>query len=196
MQNQRLEKQIQFIIAADQVKNVLRQNYIIDNTRRENDAEHSWHLALMAIILFEYRKIKDLDLLKIIKMVIIHDLVEIEAGDSFAYSVIENMDKRQREEKAAQNIFGILPEDNKEEMLSLWHEFEALETNEAQFASTLDRLQPLIHNYKTEASGWKNYKVNKEDVIERNRSTKEIAPELWRYIEEMIEEIEKKGYFS
>lgn len=196
MQNKKLQKQIEFIITADKLKSILRKNYIIDNTRKENAAEHSWHLALMAITLFEYRIIKDLDLLRIVKMLIIHDLVEIEAGDSFAYSETENIDRELREKKAAENIFGILPEDNKEELLSLWYEFESEETGEAKFAKILDRLQPLIHNYKTEASGWENYKVRKEDILNRNKITKDVAPVLWQYIEEIVEDIDKKGYFN
>lgn len=196
MKNPRLEKQIKFIIEVDKIKHILRQNYIIDNSRQENDAEHSWHLALMAMVLSEYSVKSQLDILKVMKMVIIHDLVEIDAGDTFAYDKINNLDKIKREGKAAQRIFGLLPEDQRDEMIQLWHEFEYMENKEAKFAASLDRLHPLIHNYKTKAAGWKNHVITKKDVEERNKITKESAPELWKYIEEIIEEIIEKGYIS
>ena len=196
MKNPRLEKQIRFIIETDKVKQVLRQNYIIDNSRRENDAEHSWHLALMAMILSEHSAKSQLDIFKVLKMVVIHDLVEIDAGDTFAYDKIKYADKRDREEKAAQRIFGLLPEDQRDEMIQLWQEFEYLESEEAKFAASLDRLHPLINNYKTEAAGWKNHTITKKDVEKRNQLTKESAPELWKYIQEVIEEISEKGYLG
>lgn len=196
MINQRLEKQIQFIIEVDQVKQIFRKNYLMDNSRRENDAEHSWHLALMAMALSEHVNAKKLDLLKVFKMVIIHDLVEIKSGDRFAYSEQENKGKKESEEKAAHQLFGMLPAEQREEMLNIWHEFEAMETNEARFAAALDRLQPLLHNYKTQASGWENYRVTREDVLKRNQDTRDIAPALWQYIKKVIAEMDQKGYFS
>jgi len=196
VKNPRLEKQIRFIIEADKIKQVLRQNYIIDNSRRENDAEHSWHLALMAMILSEHSAKSPLDMLKVLKMVIIHDLVEIDAGDTFAFDKVKNKDKKEREEKAAVRIFGLLPEDQRDEMIELWHEFELMKSDEAKFAATLDRLHPLINNYKTEAAGWKNHIITKKDIEKRNSHTKESAPELWKYIEEIIEEISEKGYLG
>ena len=196
MKHLRLKKQIDFIIEMDKIKQILRQNYLIDNSRRENDAEHSWHLALMAMILNEYSIKKEMDILKVMKMVIIHDLVEIDAGDTFAYDKMQNMDKVLREEKASQRIFGLLPEDQRDEMMQLWHEFEYMESEEAKFAASLDRLHPLIHNYKTGAPGWKNYVITRKDVEKRNQHTRESAPDLWKYIEEIIEEITEKGYIS
>ena len=196
MKNPRLEKQIKFIIEVDKIKHILRQNYIIDNSRRENDAEHSWHLALMTMILSEYSVKSQLDTLKVMKMVIIHDLVEIDAGDTFAYDKVNNLDKIKREEKAAQRIFGLLPVDQRDEMIQLWHEFESMDSEEAKFAASMDRLHPLIHNYKTEAAGWKNHIITKKDVEKRNQPSKESAPELWKYIKEIIEEIIEKGYIS
>ena len=196
MKHSRLKKQIDFIIEVDKIKQILRQNHLIDNSRRENDAEHSWHLALMAMILNEYSIKKELDILKVMKMVIIHDLVEIDAGDTFAYDKTKNMDKVLREEKASQRIFGLLPEDQRDEMMQLWHEFEYMESEEAKFAASLDRLHPLIHNYKTEAAGWGNHVITRKDVEKRNQHTRESAPDLWKYIEEIIEEITEKGYIS
>lgn len=196
MKNPRLEKQIRFIIEADKIKQVLRQNYIIDNSRRENDAEHSWHLALMAMILSEHSAKSQLDIFKVLKMVVIRDLVEIDAGDTFAYDKIKYVDKRNREEKAAQRIFGLLPEDQRDEMIQLWQEFEYLESEETRFAASLYRLQPLINNYKTEAAGWKNHTITKKDLEKRNQLTKKSAPELWKFIQEIIEEISKKGYLG
>jgi len=194
LEDRRIKKQIAFIMEVDKIKQIFRQNYIMDNSRRENDAEHSWHLALMAMILREYAKNDDLDILKVIKMVIIHDLVEIDAGDTFAFDKKKNADKREREEKAAKRIFGLLPKDQGEEMIELWHEFESMKSDEAKFAASLDRLQPLINNYKTEAAGWKNHVITKKDIEKRNRHTSESAPELWKYIEKIIEEMIEKGY--
>lgn len=193
MKNSRLKKQIQFIIEADKIKHIFRQNYLINNSRRENDAEHSWHLALMAMILSEHSAENSLDMLKVLKMLIIHDLVEIDAGDTFAFDKLKNKDKKEREEKAAERVFGLLPEDQRDEMIELWHEFELMKSDEAKFAATLDRLHPLINNYKTEAAGWKNHIITKRDIEKRNNHTKESAPELWKYIEEIIEEIIEKG---
>jgi len=196
VKNPRLEKQIKFIIEADKIKHILRKNYTIDNSRRENDAEHSWHLALMTMVLSEHSVKSRLNFFKVLKMVIIHDLVEIDAGDTFAYDKIDNLDKKDREEKAAQRIFGLLPEDQRDEMIQLWHEFEYMENEEAKFAASLDRLQPLIHNYKTEAAGWKGHTITKNDIVKRNQHTKESAPELWKYIEEIIEKVIEKGYIA
>jgi len=196
MKNERLKKQIQFIVEVDKIKNILRQNYIIDNSRRENDAEHSWHLALMLMILGEYSINQHLDLFKVMKMVTIHDLVEIDAGDTFAFDKLNNIGKRDREKIAATRIFGLLPEDQRDEMIQLWHEFEFMETEEARFAASLDRLQPLIHNYKTKAAGWKNHIITKGDIIRRNQHTQESAPGLWNFIEEIIEEILEMGYIK
>src|SRR5262249_50705513 len=144
----RLARQIAFIIEIDKAKQVLRQTLLMDGSRLENDAEHSWHLAVMALLLAEYAG-EAVDLLRVLKMVLIHDLVEIDAGDTFVYDVEALATRREREERAADRIFGLLPADVEEEFRALWEEFEAQATPEARFAAALDRLQPLLHNYHT-----------------------------------------------
>jgi len=145
---ERLEKQMEFILELDKIKSITRQTYLANTTRKENDAEHSWHLAIMAIILEEYFD-KDINLLKVIKMVLIHDVVEIDAGDTFCYDIKANEDKLLREQKAAERIYNILPENQAKEYKLLWYEFEEGQTKEAIFANILDRLQPIILNFKT-----------------------------------------------
>ena len=139
--SERFSKQMEFIVEIDKLKHIERQSALCDGTRQENDSEHSWHIALMAILLSEYANSLNIDQLKVVKMLLIHDLVEIDAGDTFAYDVLGNQDKEKREREAANRIFGILPDDQKEELLSLWEEFEAMTTPEARFASALDKLQ-------------------------------------------------------
>ena len=154
MDKERLLKQIEFITEIDKLKQIYRQNVVIGTSRNENDAEHSWHLAIMAILLSEYVEDEKLDLLRVIKMLIIHDLVEIDAGDTFCYDEKAKEDKAQREEKAAERLFNILPSDQAEEIMDLWKEFEEKETLEARFAACMDRLQPLILNYNTHGHTW------------------------------------------
>lgn len=194
MNNERLQKQIKFIEEIDKAKQIFRQNVVIGTTRNENDAEHSWHLAVMAILLSEYEKEKDIDVLKVIKLVLIHDLVEIYAGDTFCYDEKANEDKKEREEKAAQRVFNILPLDQAEEILELWREFEEVKTPEARFAACLDRFQPLILNYNTNGHTWQKPEVNSSKVLKRNGLLQENAPLLWEYAKEVIEDSIEKGY--
>lgn len=196
MHNERLLKQIEFIVEIDKVKQVFRQNVVIGTTRNENDAEHSWHLAIMAILLSEYVVEKEINILKVIKMVLIHDLVEIDAGDTFCYDEKANEDKEQREKRAAERLFNILPSDQAEEFWELWCEFEELKTPEARFAACLDRLQPLILNYNTNGHTWKNPGVTSEKVLKRNEPLKENTPLLWEYVKEVIEDSIEKGYLK
>lgn len=193
MINERLFKQIEFITEIDRLKNIFRQNVVIGTTRNENDAEHSWHMAAMAVILSEYSTHKNLDILKVLKLILVHDLVEIDAGDTFCYDEKGLEDKAEREEKAARHLFKLLPEDQAREVYSLWREFEELSTPEAGFAACLDRLQPLILNYNTNGHTWKKPGVTSEKVIKRNRMLEEHAPELWQLAEEIIETSIEKG---
>lgn len=195
MFNERLSKQIQFIVEIDKLKHIFRQNIVTGTTRNENDAEHSWHLAIMAMMLYEYSKVP-VDVLQVIKMVIIHDLVEIYAGDTYCYDEKGYEDKAEREEKAAEKLFGMLPEDQSEEIWNLWCEFEELKTPEAKFAACLDRVQPLILNYNTNGHTWKRPGVTSEMVLKRNEILKENAPEIWEYAKEIIEDSIKKGYLK
>ena len=196
MDNKRLQKQIEFIEEIDKLKNIWRQSFIIEGIRNENDAEHSWHLAMMAIILSEYAKDDNVDIAHVIKMVLVHDLVEIDAGDTYCYDEKGRKDKREREEKAADRIFNILPEDQAKEIYDLWLEFENRETAEAKFAASLDRLQPLIHNYKTKGKSWKEHGVTKEKVVNRNKHIAEGSPVLWNYTQKLIEASVEKGYLE
>lgn len=195
MFDKRILKQIQFIVEIDKLKQIFRQNVVIGTTRNENDAEHSWHLAIMAMILSEYSKVP-VDVLHVIKMVIIHDLVEIHAGDTFCYDEKANEDKSEREEKAAKKLFDMLPEDQSKEIWNLWREFEELKTPEAKFAACLDRVQPLFLNYNTNGHTWQKPGVTSEKVLKRNEILKENAPKLWEYAEEIIEDSIKKGYLK
>ncbi|MEN6314735.1 MAG: HD domain-containing protein [Clostridiaceae bacterium] len=193
MQNERLQQQIQFIKEIDKLKRIFRQNVVIGTERNENDAEHSWHMAVMAVLLSEYSEDSGIDVLKVVKMVIIHDLVEIDAGDTFCYDEKANEDKKEREKKAADRLFNLLPQDQAKEVFDLWREFEELNTSEARFAACLDRLQPLILNYNTDGHTWKKPGVTSEKVLKRNSLLKENAPELWEYAKELIGDSIKKG---
>ncbi|HAA25381.1 MAG TPA: phosphohydrolase [Ruminiclostridium sp.] len=191
----RLKKQISFIIEIDKLKTVYRQSLISDKSRYENDAEHSWHLALMAMLLNEHTNEK-VDLLKVIKMVLIHDLVEIDAGDTYCYDEKAKIDKREREEKCANRIFSLLPDDQRDEMFELWEEFEKMETAEAKFAAALDRLQPVMLNYTADGLSWKKHGISVAQVIERNRLMKDGSDKLWDYAKQIIEDAVKKGYLK
>ena len=190
----RLKKQLEFIVETDRLKQILRQTLVIDDRRKENDAEHSWHLALMAIFLSEHANQPDLDMLKVVKMVIIHDLVEIYAGDTFCYNYEAAKDKNERETAAAQKIFGLLPKDQRLEFRSLWDEFEEVQSAEARFAAALDRLQPLLLNFHTEGAAWKKHGVTRSQVIERNRHIAKGSAELWDYAKWLIDESVKRDY--
>lgn len=182
----RLSKQMAFIIEVDKLKSVLRQSCTIAERRRENDAEHSWHLALMAILLQEHANSK-VDLLRVVKMLLIHDIVEIDAGDTFAYDETAHIDKAEREEKAFARIFSLLPQEMYDELYPLWQEFEQRESGEAKFAAALDRLQPLLLNVHTEGSAWQRHGVKKSQVLQRNRTIEEGSNQLWNYAQHIIE---------
>ncbi|MCP4135067.1 MAG: HD domain-containing protein [bacterium] len=191
--NERLAKQIRFIIEVDKLKQIFRQTYLMDSTRKENDAEHSWHLALMAVVLVEHAN-EPVDLLKVIKMVLVHDLVEIDAGDTLVYDLDGYEDKAEREQKAADRIFPLLPEDQAEELRSLWDEFEARETPEARFAAALDRLQPLMHNYYTSGKAWKDHGIAVDQAIDRNKYMADGASGLWEFAEQFLQDAVEKKY--
>ena len=193
MDKDRLRKQIEFIVEVDKLKNIYRQTLLMDGSRNENDAEHSWHLALMAMVLKEYSPEKDLDITKVLKMLLVHDLVEIYAGDTFCYDEKGNLDKASRELAAADKLYSILPPDQGQELRALWDEFEARKTPEALFASSLDRLQPLICNYLTEGHTWVKYGIKSSKVMERTLPIQEGAPGLWDLVEEMMEDSIEQG---
>jgi putative hydrolase of HD superfamily len=196
MDLKRLEQQIAFVREVDKLKSIDRQTLLTDASRRENDAEHSWHLALMALLLGEYAGARDLDLLHVIRMVLIHDLVEIDAGDTYCYDQAGYADKSQRETAAAERIFNLLPPDQAAEIRSLWDEFEASETAEAKFANALDRLQPLMHNVFTNGQMWKRHGIVKSQVIDRNCRIADGAPDLWVLARDLIEKAVNDGHLA
>ncbi len=189
----RLHQQIKFILEIDKLKQVLRQTYVLQEPRRENSAEHSWQLAVMATLLTEYCT-APVDVQHVIRMVLVHDIVEIDAGDTYCYG--DQSGKSDREEAAAQRLFGLLPHDQAEEMAALWREFEARQTMEARYAAALDRLMPVLLNYHTEGQSWREHGVTKDQVIARNQHIAEAAPELWAFTRNLIEDAVKKGYLN
>lgn len=189
----RLKKQIRFVREIDRLKQIQRQTLLMDRSRQENSAEHSWHMAVMAILLAETAETRDIDLLQVLKMLLIHDIVEIDAGDTFCYDEDSRQDQHEREKAAADRIFGMLPEDQAAAFRGLWEEFEARETPEARFAAALDRLQPVLHNILTDGLQWRVHGVKKAQVMARNRKMEEGAPALWDYARAMIEGAVGKG---
>ena len=193
---ERLARQIDFLMEIDKVKTILRRNRVVsDPQRRENDAEHMYHFATMAMILAEYAN-EPVDLPRILKMILVHDIVEIDAGDAFVYDAAAQVGKREREERAADRIFGLLPADQAAEVRALWEEFEAEETPEARFAASGDRLQPLLCNYHTQGGAWREYGVKREDVFARNSKIARGSTELWSHISRVLEDAAAKGYMS
>ena len=191
---ERLQKQLDFIVEIDRMKTVYRQNVLIHEDRQENDAEHSWHLAVMAMLLREHFNEPHIDLLKSIKMALIHDLVEIYAGDTFCYDEEGKKDKLEREKESANRLFALLPEDQSQEFHDLWEEFEQAASGEARFAACLDRLQPLLLNINTEGHTWRKPGVTKEKILERNAILKDNAPKLWAFVVQAVEDGVEKGY--
>ena len=182
----RLEKQIQFIVEVDKVKNIFRQTYLADGERKENDAEHSWHLALSAILLKEYVS-EEIDLLKVITMVLIHDIVEIDAGDTYAYDSVGAKDKRKREEKAADRIFNILPTEQGQYFRELWEEFESYETEDAKYAHLLDNFQPMLLNDASKGKSWSEHQVKKEQIYKRNERIADTSETIWEEMQRIVE---------
>lgn len=188
----RLERQIAFVIEIDKLKNVLRQTILVDGSRQENAAEHSWHLAVMALLLSEYAVENDIDLLRVIKMLLIHDIVEIDAGDTYCYDDAEVAKQAARERKASERLFNILPPDQSEELHRLWDEFEARKTSEAQLANALDCFQPILHNYSTNGKIWKKHHIKRDQVLARNKHVQDSAPVIWKRIVRFIDDAAKK----
>lgn len=195
MQTDRLAQQIQFIIEIDKLKRVLRQTLLTDGSRRENSAEHSWHLALMAVLLIEYAP-AGVDLLSAIKMLLIHDLVEIDAGDTFCYDLQGNETKAEREMQAATRLFGLLPPEQGAELKEIWEEFEAQETATAKFAAALDRLQPVLHNQQTRGGTWQLHNINRRQVERRVSTIETGVPELWPFVQKLLDDCVAAGYLS
>lgn len=195
MSSDRLSQQIAFIIEIDKLKSVLRQTLVTDGSRRENSAEHSWHLAVIAPLLAEYAP-EPVEVNRAIRMLLVHDIVEIDAGDTFAYDTQGNESKAEREMQAADRIFGLLPEDQQEEYRALWEEFELRETADSRFANALDRLQPLLNNYRTQGGTWRIHKLNRTQVVKRMEPVREFLPSVYPIVEQYLSNACARGWLE
>jgi len=192
MISEHLLKQINFIKEIDKVKYIQRKTKLFNSDRNENDAEHSWHLALMAMVLLEHSN-ASIDLLKVMKMLLIHDIVEIDAGDTFMYDTQKDHSNTDEERLAAQRIFGMLPQEQAEEFIAIWEEFEAGKTEEAKFAKAMDRLEPLLQNTSNAGGTWKEFDVSFEKVYHKKSVIKEGSTAIWEFAEQLINESVEKG---
>ncbi|MBW2962905.1 HD domain-containing protein [Mesonia aestuariivivens] len=188
MESSRLKKQIEFIKEVDKLKCIERKTSLFDSNRRENDAEHSWHLSLMAIILDEHSN-ENIDVLKVLKMLLIHDIVEIDAGDTFLFDTKKNHDNTAEEFVAAKRIFGILPKNQAEDLITIWKEFEEGETSEAKFAKAMDRFQPVLQNQSNNGGTWFEFNVIYENVIKKTEKIKLGSNTIWEYVEKTIKSL-------
>ncbi len=189
---ERLGKQLKFVVEIDGLKEIHRRTDLISGRRKENSAEHCWHLALMVMVLREHCE-EMLDIKKVLEMVLLHDVVEIDAGDTYCYDEEGNRDKKEREAKAAKRIFGLLPPDQAGEFESLWREFEEGATPEARYAAALDRLMPLLHNFFTGGRSWKEHGIVKNQVIERCMPIRAGSEALWELTLAVVDEAVRQG---
>jgi putative hydrolase of HD superfamily len=192
MQANDLLKQVDFIKEIDKLKYIQRKTKLFNSDRHENDAEHSWHLAMMTIVLAGHAD-KPIDVLKVVKMVLIHDMVEIDAGDTFIYDNVKDHTNTVEELVAAKRIFGLLPPAQAGEFIDLWEEFEAGFTNEAKFAKSMDRLAPLLQNNSNNGGTWKEFDVPYQKVYEKKKVIKEGSASIWAYAEQLINESVARG---
>lgn len=190
--NPRLNQQLRFLIEVDKVKAILRRSKLFDGSRFENDAEHSWTIAIMAVLLHAHANFP-VNLEKAITMLLIHDIVEIDAGDSFLYST-ERADAHVKERRAAERIFGMLAPRQRDDFLQLWEEFETRESNEAKFAAVFDRMEPILQNYVNEGYTWKQNHVTYEMVVAKNCHIADGSQELWEFVLFLLEDAVRKGY--
>ncbi|PSK99444.1 putative hydrolase of HD superfamily [Murinocardiopsis flavida] len=193
--NDRLSAQLRFVLETDKLKRILRRNLLVDGSRRENDAEHSWHLALTARVFAEYAP-EGTDIDRVTELLLVHDIVEIDAGDTFIYDSAAVQDQVERERLAADRIFALLPADQAERVRTLWDEFEARETPEARFAKAVDRLAPMLANWHTDGGTWVQLGVSKGQVLEKVKIIAEGSQALGAYAASLIEDSERRGYFA
>ena len=192
MDKEKFQKQLDFILEIDKEKNILRQTHLTGYTRQENDAEHAWHMAVMIYLLKEYAN-EEFDVTKAMMMALIHDIVEIDAGDTYAYDVENKKTQEEREQNAAKRIFGILPEEQQQELKGLFEEFEAGETKEAKFVRAMDNLQPLLLNNFNNGEDWKKRGIKKSQVLKRQERTKPGSEEIWDFSVKLVQENVEKG---
>ena len=191
--DERIKKQMEFSLEIDKVKNIFRQTHLSGHGRRENDAEHSWHMAIMAYLLKEYAN-EDVDIAKVMLMCLIHDIVEIDAGDTYAYDEKGKENQAEREEKAAKRIFNMLPGDQAEKMIALWHEFDAQKTPEAKFARCMDNIQPMMLNDASNGLAWEENQVKISQILKRNERTAEGSKVLWDYMKHILQKNMDEGH--
>lgn len=193
---ERLEKQLALLIELDQLKSVLRRTRVKSADRRlENSGEHSWHVALMAVLMQEHAN-TPIDIARVMKMLLIHDVVEIDAGDTFVYDVAASKEQEEKELKAAERLFGMLPSDQGDELFSLWKEFEAAQSDDAKYAKALDRLIPMLLNYHNDGQSWKEHGVTREQALTINKRIEYGSVTLWDKAKELIEEATEKGWLK
>ena len=195
-QSKRFKQQIEFMLEIDKLKQVLRKTILINRSREENSAEHSWHIALTVFLFSEYAKDQEIDLCRVMKMLLLHDLVEIDAGDTYCYDNQSRQDQARREQKGAERIFNILPPDQARFFRALWDEFEDRNTPESRYANALDRFQPFLNNYFTEGQTWQENHVTSGQVMSRMQAVFEGAPVLWNFVKILIDDAVRKGYLS
>ena len=191
----RLRRQLDFALAADRLKRVERRTLLVDGSRRENAAEHSWHLTLLALVLEEYSP-SGLDRLRVLELLVVHDLVEVEAGDTFAYDEEALAGQEEREREAAERLFRRLPRDQARRFHGLWEEFEARSTPEARFAKALDRIQPVLHNFATAGHSWREHSVDRAQVLSRMEPIRDASDTLFRYVVGLIDEAAARGWLG
>jgi putative hydrolase of HD superfamily len=194
MSSKRLQQQIAFLVELDKLKTIYRRSYLAtDPSRKENDAEHMWHISVMALVLQEYCPV-EIDINRVIRLLLLHDVVEIDAGDVSVYLRQNNLELVEKEKQAAQRIFGLLPAGQAQEMLAAWTEFEAGQTPEARFARAVDRIMPILLNYYTQGKTWQDVKASYDQVIAVNRKIGDISPQLWDFVKQIIDDSLAKGY--
>ncbi|MBW3614261.1 MAG: HD domain-containing protein [Actinobacteria bacterium] len=191
----RLQRQIGFLVELDKAKSVFRQSYLTDGSRKENDAEHMWHLALCVLVLGEYAA-EPVDLVRVLKMVLVHDIVEIDAGDTYIYDEVARATQADREGRAADRLYGLLPPDQEAELREIWEEFEARTTPESRFAAAIDRLQPVLLNLATEGRAWREHAMGADRVISVNSKMEAGAPALWEYVRELLHDAVSRGWLD
>ena len=195
-QVQRLQQQIEFMLEIDKLKHIVRRTILTDRSREENSAEHSWHIAMAVFLFSEYAKDQEIDLYRVIKMLLVHDLVEIDAGDTYCYDHQSRKDQAQREQEAAERIFKILPTDQSRFFRVLWDEFENRDTPESRYANALDRFQPFLQNYFTKGKIWRENNITRRQVMDRMQPIFDGAPLLWNLVELLIDDAVQKKYLT
>ncbi len=192
--SERFKRQVEFLLEIDRLKHTLRQTILLDRSRQENSVEHSWHIAMSAVIFAEYGAEPDVDTERVIRMLLLHDLVEIDAGDTYCYDEPAALDQHAREALAADRIFGMLPPDQALDFRRLWDEFEKAQTAEARYAHAMDRFQAFLHNYYTQGKVWQQHGIRRQQVIRRMQPVYDGAPLLWEFVHTLIDDAVHKGY--